>query len=751
MEKSVFKTGISAKPIDADAVSTDAAPQPAQSISPENFANDPLLACLEFIARHFSKPFSASAVTNGLPLRHDRLSVDLVPRAAARLGLSAQLVRRRISKVPAIVLPYIILFDSGDACVVIKKNSHDKVTVVFPSTSEDQQIMTVRSLQAASTGFLFYLTVDDRQEAVSARQSQTGERNGHWLWSAVMNFWPSWVQIILAAFIINLLGLALPLFVMNVYDRVIPNLAIPTLWALAAGVSIAIFFDILLKQLRTVILDMAGRRVDMQVAASLYEHALGISMQERPGAAGAVANQIREFESVRDFFTSSSIVAATDLLFIGIFIFILWVIVGPIAFVALAAVPIVLLVTLFVQFPLARAVKRTQFQSTKRHSILVEGLIGVEAIKSVGGEGVMQRRWEDAVAATARATSSTKFWSSLALHFTAMIQQIVSVVIIVWGVFLVAEGTITVGGLIAANILAGRVLAPLGNIALTVARAQHSFAAMAGISEFMKLRGEHSHEVTGGLIVDKGELEVRNVSFTYPSQTAPALENISFKASPGERIGVIGRVGSGKTTLGKLIARLYTPSQGSILVDGTDARQYEVADLRAGIGYVSQEPELFAGTLRDNIVLGKPTASDEEISDAVDISGVKDFSASHPLGLNMPIGERGRGLSGGQRHAVTLARMLLKQPKILFLDEPSGALDTKTEAALVDSLRRWSRGDRTLIVCTHRGSFLNLVDRIVVIERGRLVVDGPRDAVLTALKNRSLKAAVNPVGGVTET
>jgi len=742
MDKQVKGTDLTAVSVQ----STDQKMTEAQSPT-KNLANDPLMACLGYIAQHFGKPFSSTYVLNGLPIRHGRISVDLMPRAAAKLGLSARLVRRRISRVPAIVHPFIVLFDSGDACVVIAKTSANKVTVVFPSTSPDQQVMSIASLQKASTGYLFYLTVDDREETIAARQSKTGEKDGHWLWSAVGNYWPSWIQVILAALVINLLGLALPLFVMNVYDRVIPNLAIPTLWALAAGVSIAIFFDIVLKQLRTVVLDIAGRRVDMKVAASLYEHALGISMAERPGAAGAIANQIREFETVRDFFTSSSIIAVTDLLFIGVFILVLWLIVGPIAFVALVAVPTVLIVTLLTQIPLARAVRRTQTQSARRHSILVEGLIGVEALKSIGGESVMQRRWEDAVAATARATSTTKFWASLALHFTALVQQVVSVVIIVWGVFLVAEGAITVGALIAANILAGRALAPLGNIAMTVARAQHSFAAMGGISAFMKLKTEHNHAVTGGLSVENGELEFRNVSFTYPQQTDAALENVSFKIAPGERVAIIGRVGSGKTTLGKLIARLYIPSQGAVLVNGTDVRQYEIPELRAGVGYVSQEAELFAGSLRDNIILGKPTATEDEIAAAIELSGVSDFTASHPLGLNMMIGERGSGLSGGQRHAVTLARMLLRQPKILFLDEPSGSMDTKTETTLVQQLNQWAQGGRTLLVCTHRGSFLTLVDRILVIERGRLVVDGPRDAVLKALKNKTLGRSSPQNGG----
>jgi ATP-binding cassette, subfamily C, bacterial LapB len=743
MEKSVDNTDIFPA-VTGVARTLDHGVSEINAVSETSFDDDPLLASLGYLARHFGKPFSKASVLSGLPLHHNQITADLFPRAAEKIGLKARILRRRISQVPALVLPVVILFDSGDVGVVVSKVGKDKVSVVFPAVSEDRQVLSIKSLQKDSNGFLFYITVNDTEGVAATGKSGAEKNKGHWLWSAVYKFWPSWTQVILAALIINLLALALPLFVMNVYDRVIPNLAIPTLWALAAGVSIAIVFDIILKQVRAVTLDMAGRRVDMQVAASLYEHALGISMDKRPGAAGVIANQIRDFESVRDFFTSSSIIAVTDLLFVGIFVLILWLIVGPLAFVPLAAIPVVLLITLFVQIPLARSVQRSQVQSSRRHSILIEGLICVEAIKSVGGESVMQRRWEDAVAATARANSSTKFWSTFTLNFTGMVQQVVSVVVIVWGVFLVGDGSITIGALIAANILSGRILSPLGNIAMTAARAQYSFAAMRSISEFMELESERDQSVASGLVIEKGEIEFRDVSYTYPQQAQPALSGISFKTSPGETIGIIGRVGSGKTTLGKLIARLYTQDQGSILVDGMDSRQYEIPEYREAIGYVSQEPDLIAGTLRDNIILGKPTASEAEIAEVVEMSGVKDFIANHPLGLNMLIGERGRGLSGGQRHAVSFARILLKQPQVLFLDEPSGALDTKTEAALISNLQRWSRSDRTLIVCTHRSSLLKLVDRIMVVEGGRLVIDGPRDAVLTALKNQASKNAKPP-------
>ena len=696
---------------------------------------DHLLACLEYVARGFGKPFSRASVMSGLPLGGDILTVDLLPRAAERVGLNARLVRRKVRQVPAIVAPFIVLLDSGDACVVVAKRAGGKqLTVVFPSYSNDARSVKTADLEAEATGYLFYLTPELRSGDLLRPHGSRTDQDKHWFWPAVRRFWPSWVQIVIAALVINLLGLALPLFVMNVYDRVIPNLAIPTLWALAAGVVIALMFDFLLKQLRAHILDRTGRRVDMKVAASLFEHALAVSMAERSGPAGAIANQIREFESVRDFFTSSSIVAITDFLFIGVFILVLLAIVGPIAYVPLLAVPVVLIATLLIQIPLSRAVRSTQVQASQRHSILVEGLVGTETIKAVSGEGVMQRRWEDAIAATARANSKVKFWSSSAVMFTASVQQAVSVIIIVWGVFLVSDSVITIGGLIAANILAGRVLAPLGNIAMTLARAQQAFSAMRDLNVFMRLKTDRNGEIAHGRTVEHGKVEFKDVCFSYPGSQTEVLRDVSFKIHPGERVGLIGRVGSGKTTIGKLLAGLYSPQRGTVLMDDIDARGFEAADLRAGVGFVSQEPELFMGTLRENLTLGRPTATEHEIAVAMRVAGADEIAAAHPLGLGMPIGERGSGLSGGQRQAVALARMLIRMPRVLFLDEPSSAMDTVTEAALIEHLEAESYRGQTFLICTHRSSFLKLVDRLLVVEGGRIVADGPKDDVLRALE-----------------
>jgi ATP-binding cassette subfamily C protein LapB len=691
--------------------------------------NDVLLGCLELAARLLGRP--VAPVLSHLPLPPDgNLTVDLFARAAESAGLRAKVVERLPSKVPALLVPYVVLLKSGDACVVVNQTSR-RLKVVFPALSDASRSLSGTALDRMANGTVILMTLAEMPLQEDAAGSEPIRK--HWFWSDVLSFWPAWIQIVLAASVLNILGLVFPLFVMNVYDRVIPNMAIPTLWALTTGVLIALAFDFLLRQLRAVVLDQSGRRLDMKISSVLFEHSLAIKMAARTESTGGLANRLREFDTVRDFFTSSSVLAITDFLFIGVFIWVLMLIVGPIAYVPMVAVPVVLFGTLFVQIPLARSVAAAQVGASRRHSILIEALSGIEAIKSVSGEGVMQRRFESAIADSAKSNSAVRFWSALALHFTSTVQQAAGILVVVWGVYLVADGSISVGGLIAASLLTGRILAPLGNIAMTLAKAQQAFAAMKGISSLVKLPRETSVISGTAQTVTRGAVEFRNVDFKYPGAPTPALANVSVVVAPGERIGVIGRVGSGKSTFGKLLCGLYAPIEGTILVDGVEIRSYSPAVLRQGVGYLGQDAELLSGTLRENIVLGRPTATELEIQSVVKLAGVDAFASPHPLGLSQPIGERGRGLSGGQKQAVALARLLLRKPRLLFLDEPSSAMDVNSETELIRRLKDGIDRNTTLFVCSHRLAFLELVDRLIVIDRGKIVADGKKDDVLQAL------------------
>ena len=713
---------------------------PAGVVTGSTDTHDPLLAALEYLAGHHNRPFSKAAVLQGLPLRDGQLTLDLFARGAERLGFEAKIVQRRPSEVSGLVCPFIILLKSGDVGILLEKRQRSrKVSVVVPGVSAVKK-MRLSDIDREALDTVIYIADRRQQEAVAANAAMMRQMKGHWLWSVVVRFWPTWSYIVLAAFIINVLGLALPLFVMNVYDRVIPNNSIPTLWALAAGVVLALGADFLLRMLRATVIENSGRRVDMKVSATLFEQALDATMASRSARAGEFANHIREFESVRDFFTSTSITSAIDLLFIGVFLGLLWLIVGQLALVPLLAVPFVLVATLIIQVPLARSVNRAQITKTSRHSILVESMVGIETIKAIAGEGALQKKWEDAVAGSVRASSSTRFWSSLAMYFSMAVQQGVSIIVIIWGVYMVAAGDITIGALIASNMLAGRVLAPLGNIAMTLARAQTSFSALRQLNEMMRLDRDHKNPPDGGGQIGQGRLEFRNVEFAYRGQQANALDGVSIRIAPGERVGIVGRVASGKSTLGKILCGLYASDRGAVIIDGTDVKHCWMADLRKAVAYVGQEPELFSGTLRENILFGKQI-EETTFEESVHAAGLASLAQSHPLGYALPVGERGRSISGGQRQSVAIARALIGRPKILFLDEPTSAMDNLTEAAFIRSFRNWLKPDTTLLVATHRTSLLELVDRLIVLENGRVVADGPKDKVLASLLKGKLVAS----------
>jgi ATP-binding cassette subfamily C protein LapB len=742
MLRSLFPTRHAATP--AGKVATALAD--IDGTEPDIQPHDPLLAALEYLAQHHGRPFSKAAVLQGLPLRAGRLTLDMFARGAERLGFEAKPVQQKPSSVSGLVCPFIFLLRSGEVGIVTERRQKARrVSVIFPGLSGVKK-MRLAELDREALDTVIYVADRKQQDATASDAAMMRRMKGHWLWSVVWRFWPTWSYIMLAAFLINLLALALPLFTMNVYDRVIPYNSIPTLWALAAGIGVAFLFDFLLRMLRASVIENSGRRIDMRVSAALFEQALDARMAGRSARAGEFANHIREFEAVRDFFTSSSITSAIDLLFIGVFLGFLWLIVGQLALVPIAAVPIVLIVTLLIQIPLARSVAAAQTTKTSRHTILVESLVGIETIKAIGAEGTFQKRWEDAVAGSVRASSATKFWSSLAMYFSMCVQQSVSVVLIIAGVYMVAAGEITIGALIAANILAGRVLAPLGNIAMTVARAQASFSALKQLNAMMRLDRDHTQPENLAGPIGSARLEFRAVSFAYPGHPAKALDSVTATIVPGEKVGIVGRVGSGKSTLGKIVCGLYANDSGSVMIDGTDIRHVWMADLRKAVIYVGQEPELFSGSLRENILLGR-TCSEEVFDASVQASGVTAFARAHPLGMAMPVGERGRLVSGGQRQSIAIARALIGRPKVLFLDEPTSAMDNLTEAAFIRGFRGWLTPETTLLVATHRASLLDLVDRLIVFDAGKVIADGPRDEVLKSLMQRKLVGAGEKGGG----
>jgi len=717
------------------AAADPAAPVPSAQNAADNKGMDPGQSLVRWLALAFHRPFSWPAIAARIPSGSDPQNPQDLSRALGAIGLKSALVARDPAAIDPVALPLVVFQKKGGPLILTAVSGDRKIATVVDPYTELTEELKMRALRRRIKADVMLVTpAEDRVNSrLSPDAKPAAAMRGHWFWAPVRANWSNWAQVLLAALLLNLMTLALPLFVMNVYDKVIPNLAFVTLWTLAIGVGIALALDLVMRTIRANILENISRRVDLKVASRLFGQAMQARLLTRPGGPAGIASTIRDFEVVREFFASATFVAFIDLLFVGIFVAVLYVIVGPIAIVPLLAVPLVIVLAVIAQVPIGRTAARAQRMATKRHVVLVESLASIETIKSLNAEPVMQREWENAVAASSHINGRTKFWSNVAANDTQLIQQAVSVVIIVWGVFLVSDGQITLGGLIAANILAGRVLAPLSTVAQTIFRAQYAFKSLGALNRFMELPVDQSETVTGDLPVRAGRVVLQAVSLTYPDAQVPALQDLSLEVPAGACIALLGRVGSGKTTAGKVIAGLLPADSGSVLIDGIEITQYDPADLRAGIGYLPQMPELFTGTLRENLMIGAPNASDADVMKALYYAGMDEFVTDTPQGLDLFIGEQGNRLSGGQKQGIALARLLLRKPKTLFLDEPTNAMDQRMETQVVARLGELNAAGVGLVLCTHRQSLSNMAQRLVVMDKGRVVLDGPRADVMAKL------------------
>lgn len=714
---------------------TDATPRTSAT-------RDPLADALKYIARVHGYHVSDSVIWNGLPQTGDKLSVGVLGRAAANCGLKVLPDKKELETIPLAALPCIVAMKNSDMLVLTSMNKEaGTIELVEPARGTDKQHHQLDDIRDNYSGYAIFFqpTVDKTGQSERALGS-----NGHWFWSTISSYWRDYVHVAIAALLINLLALASPLFTMNVYDRVVPNFAIPTLWALAVGVILTLIFDFILKIARGQIINVAGKRADNALASKIFAHALAIDFEKRPVSSGQFANHIREFENVREFITSSSLVSIIDVFFIGIFVAVLFLLVGPIAIVPLVAVPIVLAISLFVQVPLSGAIEQSHKESAIRHSILVESIANLDTVRALNAEGRMQTKWERSVAASSAAIMKGRFWALVAQSGTGLVQASVSIAIIVWGVYLIQSGDITMGALIAAMMLSGRVLAPLANVANTLTRLRQTLHSYKTLNDVMSTETERK---PGRTYINKriasGSVEFKGVNFRYPGAEDDSLKNISFKITPGETVGLIGRVGSGKSTIGRLFSGLYYPTNGTVLIDGTDTRQFDPADLRSNVGFLSQDNVLFSGTVRENISAGDPFADDDALVEAARIAGVEEFVAQNPLGYDLQVGEGGRFLSGGQKQAVALARILLRKPRVLFLDEPSSHLDLASERRLITRLMEYNTPDTTVVISTHRMSLVELTDRLITLDYGKLALDGPRQDVLKKLQELGAVNAAN--------
>lgn len=707
---------------------------PAQPLSPD----DPLVKCLVLLTRFFNRPFSEETLCAGLPLIDSKLTPELFVRAAERAGLAAKVIRRSLERISPLVLPVVLLLNDAQACILKGFRPNGSLELIDPETGGVSEA-TLEQMKQLYSGTAIFV----RQELQfdSRTEHSAVPRVEHWFWGVVRDAWPIYGEVLLGSFLINLFALVMPLFIMNVYDRVVPNETTETLWAMAVGVLIVLLFDFGMRMLRSYLVDIAGKRIDVILSANIFEKAMGIRMEARPASVGSFASNIHEFESFREFITSATITALVDLPFVVLFIGVIIWIGGYVAIPLILAVPLILLIGLMLQRQLGQIIQQTFRLAAQKQGLLIESLSSVETVKALSGEGALQRKWEQIVGNVARLGIKARTLSSAIVNVSLTVQQLTSVAVVVLGVYLIAERELTVGALVACTILASRALAPLGQVAGLMTRYHQSAAALRTLNNVMQLPVErpanksfvHRPQI-------RGEIEFRNVTFSYPGQKTPALANVSFRVAAGERVGLIGRIGSGKSTIEKLVLGLYKPTSGSVLIDGVDLNQIDPATLRKNIGYVPQDVVLFYGSVKENILFAAPYAEDAALLRAAEIAGVTEFVHPSAQGFDLHIGERGEGLSGGQRQTVAIARALLLDPPVLIMDEPTNALDNRSEENFKAKLDKALAG-RTFLLVTHRASLLTLAPRLIVLDNGKIVADGPKEQVMQALSGGKIGVA----------
>ncbi|AXS79660.1 type I secretion system permease/ATPase [Dechloromonas sp. HYN0024] len=657
--------------------------------------------------------------------------------ALLTLGFAANLIKTELKAITGEQLPCLALLTGGRA-VVITETGQEHIGIVGNKHRANYSV-TKDQLAGLYTGEL--LLIRQRQTSDSRADELVPRHKENWFWPVIWRYRRYYFEAMSLAGIINILTLASIIFTLTVYDRVLPNQAYVTLWSLAGGVVLAMVLEFISRTARTRVLDSAGKKIDLVLGDAIFDHVLRARLEHRAQSSGAFANIFKEFEQVRNFVTSASLVAIADLPFALLFIVVTAVIAGPLAIVPLGTFCLVALMAIALQWPLAGLAREGLRESSIRHGTVIESLEGIETLKTTRAEPRMRARYDASSEGISRTAVKSATLSGITINATVLVQQLGTVVLLVWGVYLVAAGEVTAGAIIAAVQLTSRALAPLTNLTSLALRFQNIKSALSSLNRIMSLpldRDPQQQYLSGSHW--SGEMHLRQASFAYKADEPAIIRSANLIIRKGERVGVIGRMGSGKSTLLRLLAGLYQPTSGSLLMDGVDVSRIEPADMRATVLLLPQDGRLFHGSLRENIVLSAPDTTDEELLRVASWTGVKSIAAAHPKGFERLVGERGDTLSAGQRQAIALTRTILARPRVYLLDEPTSAMDQASEVAVLQGIHR-EIGDATLILVTHKASTLELVSRLIVVDNGQIVADGPKLDVLKALKDGHVKTA----------
>ena len=714
-----------------------------------NGIKDPILQCLVIFTKLYNRPFSAEALVADLPIEPGRVTPQLFSldadnsksaffRAAKRAGFSSKLVKYSFSDISPLLLP-IILILKGDkehenACILTGISPDRKYAkIILPDVAEGENWVEVRALENEYIGFAFLLKPEQHHKDIHRRILKHEKK--HWFWGTLAYSKSVYSDVIIASFLINLFVLATPIFTLNVYDRVVPNNATDTLWIFATGIVVIYTFDLILKFLRSYFLETAAKKSDIIMSSIIFEHVLNLKLASKPQSVGSFASNIKDFDSIRGFFTATSVAAMVDLPFVFIFLIVIYIIGGPLVAIPIISGLVIILYSQIVEGPMRKSIESTYEAAAYKNSVLIESLSALETIKALGISGHSQWKWEEASGDVAKKGLKSKILSNSISTFVNFIVQLNTVTMIIAGVYAIGNKSLTMGGLIALVMLSSRMLAPLGQVASLISNFQQTKTAYDAINDIMQLGVEREE---GKKFVErpsfKGKIEFQHVSFSYPNCEKKVLDDVSFVIQPGEAVGIIGTNGSGKTTIEKLLLGLYEPNEGSILIDGIDIAQIDPADLRENVSYVPQDIVLFQGTLKDNIILRSPDASDEEILYVSKFSGISHFADIHPMGYDMPVGERGDGLSGGQKQSISIARAFIHSAPIILLDEPTNSMDTANEIHFIHTMRTYI-DSRTTLIISHKNQLLGLTKRLILLDKGKIILDGPKDDVIRQLNS----------------
>ncbi|MBK6302939.1 type I secretion system permease/ATPase [Arcobacter cryaerophilus gv. occultus] len=721
-----------------------------KDIKVKEYVENPILDCLAIFCKMSGRPYSKESLISGLPIEEGHSSPvlfskfsskSLFSRAAAKAGFKTRVLKTKIEDINPLVLPCIVLLNGKNpkdelrACILLGFDDEmANARVVLPEAEDVENSVTIEELKKYYFGFSILLKKELRFDD---KQLTVGDvKENHWLWGTMKIVRDTYRDVIIASLLINIFVLATPLFTMNVYDRVIPNDAKDTLWILSIGVLIVYGIDVVLKFLRTYFLETAGKKTDIIASSLIFERVLDLKMSSMPSSVGSMANILKEFESIRSFITSSTISLLIDLPFIILFLITIYYIGGVLVVVPVVIIIFIVFYTLYAKEKLQNSIKQSYEASSMKNGVLIESLSSIETLKSLGATGYSQWKWEEATSQIADKSISSKTISASITTVTSFLLQLNTVAIIIVGTYLIGEKMISMGALIAVVIISSRAIAPMGQVASLLSTFHHTKVSYKALDDIMNMPVEHPQ---GKKFVARpeyrGNIEFKNVGFTYPNSDKSTLNNLNFRINEGEHIAIIGKIGSGKSTIHKLLLSLYVPNEGAILVDNIDTKQLDPTELRKNIAYVSQDVLLFNGTVKENIVYRLPHIDDEKIIEAATVSGVMDFINKHPKGFDMPVGERGAFLSGGQRQSIAIARAILQDYPIVLLDEPTSAMDSSTEAKFIKSIKEYLKG-KTMILVTHKTSLLSLADRVIVMEDGQIVLDGKKDYVVEKLRTK---------------